>query len=210
MSVGREPFTAGIGGIAESIVRVAAPDGIAGAHVFAGVFMDQGFAGCSLVDRGDRGEWGEIYLDQVQRVFGDIAVRGDDNGHRFADKPHLVLCDRPLQKTLESVEGGKTQGDNRQVHIDIGGAERIDHAGYCPGRCQIYAVDSCMGVGAAIDGHHRHVRQFHIVDITPGPGQESPVFKPIDRGTDIGGRRGHFFPARRRSAASSIASIIGT
>ena len=156
--VGREPFAAGISGAPERVVGIAAPNGIAGRHIFAGVFVNKRVARRRLIDLRDRRQGGKIDLDQVQRVFGDIAVRGDHNGNRLADITHFVIRDRSLKKTLKPVERREPQRDFREIHVDIRCTECIDHAGYRLGRRQIDGVDPRMGMGAAIDRHHRHVR----------------------------------------------------
>ena len=117
------------------------------------------------------GRGGKVDLDQVQRVFGDVTVRGDHNGYGFANITYFFVRDRSLKNTLEPLKWREPQRYFWEVRAYIRRAECIYHAGYFYCRGQIDGVDPCMGMGATINCHHRHVRQVYIIDITAGPGQ---------------------------------------
>src|SRR5205814_6086977 len=76
-----------------------------------------------LLDRRDRVEGLEVELDQVARVLGHVATRGDDRGERLAVEASLVRCERAedvlvrvrpeVRKLPEQLEGFLA-GDDRE------------------------------------------------------------------------------------------------
>jgi hypothetical protein len=120
-------------------------------------------------------------------VTAAAAVGRDDDGHRFADEPHLV-------RTRRVVRHGRLQGQRERpqrglhlVRADDGG-----DPGVRAGTVEVDGHDACVRVRAA---HHRRVQRpgqrAEIVEERPSTGEQGGVLDACERPTDepVGRRR---------------------
>ncbi len=97
---------------------------------------------------GDRVQGRVVHLHQLRRVLGQIAVRGDDAGHRIAVETHLVRGQGAHLHRLEPLDGrGQAQACNPLVQVRAG--DHGGHAGGSGGCGHVDGQDPGMGVGAA-------------------------------------------------------------
>ena len=119
-------------------------------------------------------------LDQVNGVFGEIAIGGDDDGDRFAGVAHPTDRDRPaFDRRLDADH--ETCGQR----LDVGAIEHRDHAGRAPGRRGVDRDDVRMRMRRAQHGSvQRAGSNPEIVDEAAASGQQGRVFDARNRTPD--------------------------
>ena len=119
-------------------------------------------------------------LDQLQRVFGDIAVLGHHHRHRLAHVAHLV--DRAHVEFHARLDHAR----NRARHPgDLGAGDDADHACKLLGAARVDAEDLRVRVGRAQDRRVAQTRhRFEIVDEAPAAGEQRLILLAQDRLAD--------------------------
>ena len=145
-----------------------------------------------------------------QRVFGDIAALGDNDGERLADIAHLVLGETGMRAQIEDDaldrrrrhQQGPGLPEIAEVVRGIGG----DNALARQSRGDINRDQLSVRDRAAQQRGIEHAGNFEVVDKQRLAGEELPVLVAADGGAKIAG----FTAAhvRIRSAASSTASTM--
>ncbi len=151
----------------------------------------------------------EIDLDIVERVFGNVAALGNDDGERLADVADLVPGERHLGALVEDRARNRRWWHQQGTMLPIGaviiGRVDRDHAGTLFRARDVDALDPPMRDLAAQEGGVQHAGQFNVVDEQRLAGEKFPVLVALDRGAE---------KARRHGAAPAItfaaASIAST
>ena len=152
----------------------------------------------------------EIDDDIGERVLGQVAALGDDDGKRLADITNLVA----RQGTLRALMEGDAVDRRRRHHQGAGLPEIAEVAGGVDGD------DAAPGArGRSIDVANVRVRhlaaqqrgvqqagQFDVVDEERLPGQQPAILVALDRGAEISGRHAGALPifVAARSTASTM------
>ncbi len=68
----------------------------------------------------DRRKMRELDHDVVERVFGDIAIFGDDDRERFPDMANLVLGKRDLGSLVEYDSGNRRRRHQQRTMLPVG------------------------------------------------------------------------------------------
>ena len=152
----------------------------------------------------------ELHLDQSGAVFGEVSVRGEHHGDRFADVNGLV--GREDQTIALLFVGAVGEGDGETIGpgdgTDVVRGEHREHARQFERGARVDRDDPRMGVRAAHETRVQHARHVNIGDEARLAAQQVPVFDPGGRLSD---ERGHGFgtsttrPATRRSTTSCSA-----
>ena len=166
----------------------------------------------------------EVHLDQVQRVFGDVAVRGHHRGHRLADEAHLVPCEAVV---VEELDGGVAALERvpalereRRQRVDIAQLPHLlagqpgHHARQRQRLGEVHLADARVGSGAPVHRHVQHVRQLDVEGVARLTPEDVRVLLARDRGAHQRRTRSgaHGIPPSvfMRRAADCTASMTGT
>ncbi len=135
----------------------------------------------SGVERGERIDNGRqrpvIDVDQLERVFREIAVARHHDRDRLADIAHAPDRDRPaFDRRLHA------DREARRQRLDLGAGDHGGDARGLPRGFNIDCDDFGVRVRRAKNGRVlRARRQADIVDETAAAGEQSKVFDPLDR-----------------------------
>jgi len=126
-----------------------------------------------------------VDLDQVQRIFGDIAVFGNDKRDGFPDIAHPVAGDRPA---FDIGLDADRHAAGEPCHILAG--QYGEDAGQRPGGSRNDCTDSGMAVWRTQDRQVRGITtDGQVVDVAAAAGQKSGVLDTFDGATDQAARR---------------------
>ena len=184
LAVGAEALAAPVGRGGEGGVRIAAPDAVADGEVAARLLVHQRRRARRARRIGDHGERVVIDFDPGQRVLGGVAVGGDHDGDRLAGEARLGRRDRRLQEAVEPGEPGEAERDLRQLAVEIGAREGIDHAGRGARAGERHRADPGVREGAPQDRHMGGPGGLEIVDEARPAAQQPPVLAPLQRPPD--------------------------
>ena len=167
-----------VGGVGKRSLRVTVAEAPVTRDVAAQAGMQHGGAGLQGGQRlHDDGQSFILHRDQIQRVFGDVAVgrHGDRDG--LAHIADAVGRDRPaLDRRLDAHHEAAGQG------LDVRPGE---HGGHARQRRCARCID-CLDDGVAMrraqdGGVERRRRNGGVVKIPAAPGQQRRVFHPGQR-----------------------------
>ena len=151
-----------------------------------------------------------IDVDQGGRVFGDIAIVGNDYGNRLADMHHLV--DRKNRTIDLLAEGRRWQRDNKpigyEMRLEVTMRKHGVHAGPRQGGGLVDAADGGVWVRAAHKRGVQHGRQMDVVDETALATQEVGIFQTANIFAERFCAQAARPSACRRFAASSAAMTM--
>ena len=191
--------------------RVAFDDAEAGDDV-AVAAMHAGGAGAErgLEIGGGRVRF-DLQRDQLERVFGDVAVGGDDKGDGLADMAHHAIGQERLVGDVDPVFDGVAPafrrpalhaGDGRELATQVCGGEHSDDAVQREGRAGVECRDAAGGDRAAQEGDVQHAGQAEVGDVAAGAGDQRGRLPCAGR---IGRRSA--FPASTRACRAAATSV---
>jgi len=174
----------------------------AGADVAGHVLVDEVLRGAGVVEPHDRREHLVVDLDPADRVLGDVAVVGDDEGDGLADVVHLVLGQGVLGAPVRQrrVRDQQRQRVGHRAGEVLVGPHRV-HALDVEDLVDVDADDPRVGVRGAQDGRVQHGGvpvHADVVDVPAETAQEALVLDALDRGAHQLG--GHASSAARSTA----------
>ena len=158
----------------------------AGADVAGHVLVDEVLRGARVVDPDHRRQHLVVDPDPADRVLGDVAVVGDDEGDRLADVVHLVLG----QGVLRAAVGQRRVRDQQRQRL----GHRAGEVLVGPHRVHAVEVEDLVDVdvddpGVRVRGaQHGRVQQGRVpvhadvVDVPAQAAQEALVLDALDRG----------------------------
>ena len=160
-------------GAREGAVRVAVLELALLRDVGAGLFEKQRRAGRDrIVKVRDAGQRLVVDFDQLQRVFGDIAVDRHDHGHRLAAVARLGG-----RADLEAHLGAHDARDDAGHLRDLRAGDHADHAGKLLCGAGVDAADAGMRVRRTQDRRVAHPgHRLEVVHEPAAAGQERCVF----------------------------------
>ena len=126
-----------------------------------------------------------VDLDQVERVFGDIAVFGDDKRNGLPDIAHPIAGNRPAFD-IGLYSHRHAAGEPRHVRAGHDGKD----AGQRAGGIRIDRPDLGMAMRRAQDRQMRGVApDGQVVDVAAAAGQKSGILDTFDGPADQASRR---------------------
>ena len=153
-------------------------------HIGAGLLVQQRRAGARRLLRIDDGRQRFVVDgDQRRRVFGLVAVPGDDAGDRLADIAHFVARQRKNRRgVIIRHARGRDQRLDRVAQIVR--REHRDDARRGARRRAIDGADARVRLFAAAERHVRRLRHLPVVGIGAAPGQQPRVLGALDARAD--------------------------
>ncbi len=167
-----------VGGLCEGLLGIAVAERALAREIAAQAVMQHRRRRIERRDRVDHGRQRLVLdVDQVERVFRQIAVGGRHDGDGFAHIAHPVERDRPaFDRRLHPDHEARRELGN------VGAADDGDHAWGGSGAREIDPHDASMGMRRA---QHRGVERAgflaEIVDESSAAGQERRIFNALDR-----------------------------
>ena len=131
----------------------------------------------------------------VQRVFGEVTARGDDEGHRLTHVPDLVASERRLQARDDARPWPQAYRDAADGAEVIGGDDGHD-TGKRERGSRVNGTQAGMSMRRAQDGSVEHPRQAKVGGVRSPAHQEPAVFETPHGTPD----RGHDFTWKSRAA----------
>ena len=155
----------------------------------------RGTGGHRLLGRDDGRQRLVVDLDQLQRVFRDVPVGGDDSGHFLALVAHLVGDQHRLGVARQRrhpgqvVLGHELAGDDRDDAVDRGRGRGVD------------AAQARVGQRRPQNGHVQHAREHQVVQEVALAFDQPGVLvavDPVADAPDLGRRAWHRLGVRLR------------
>ena len=163
------------------LVAVHVGDAVVG---LALVVADDGRIGIERLLRvHDRRQRLVVDLDQLQRVLGDVAVLGDDEGDLLALEADLVGGQHSLRVVGQRRHPGEVvteQGRTRDALEHLARDDR-DDAGQRLGRRRVDRQDARMRERAAQDRAVQHAGQVDVIDVVALAPDEALVLHALHR-----------------------------
>jgi len=155
-------------------------------HVAGRLFVDRGSA--AFESGHDVGHGVERFVvdgDPVGGVACEVAVLGDDDGHRVADVADRVGGDHRVRRRLEIRQQPADGHHARDAGgRDVARREHGENAGQGFGGGGVDAADAGMRVRTANDRGMRHALDLQVVGVLAAAGDEGRVFPALDRGAE--------------------------
>ena len=138
--------------------------------------------------------------DEIDRVGGDIAVLGHDEGDFLALEQHFVAGQHGLHVASEGGHEIELQG------FQIGRGQHRLHPRQLERRLLVDRFDAGMAIGRADEIAEQHAREFQIVDVIPLALGEADILDALALGAETFELLGSRF-ARFEIGAHSAASL---
>ena len=132
----------------------------------------------------------ELHFHEIQRVLGDVPIRGHHRGHGLAHEPHLVPCQAIV---IEELDGGVAALERipalkreRRQRVDVAELPNLlaGQAGYHAGQLQrlgkIHLPDPRVGRRTPVHRHMQHLRQVDVEGVAGLPPENFRVFLAHD------------------------------
>ncbi len=175
-------------------VVVVAPLAVGAARLAGEVLAQHGRVRLERLERiGDDRQLLVLDLDELDRVGGDVAVVGDDEGDLLALEQHLAVGQHHL------LVAGQRRHPVQVQRLEVLRRQHGQHAGQGEGGRGVDRGDAGMGVGAAHEVAEQHAGQLDVVDIVALALREPDVLDALARAAEalqlldpvLAGRRGH-------------------
>ena len=142
----------------------------------------------SVSERGphvqDRRQGLVVDLDGLERVRGEVAVTGDDDGDGITDEAHFLGGQRRMGRDLDVVGDRPDAGHRTELVAELLAREGGDHAGLGQRRRDVDAGDAGVRHRAAQDGHVEQPGDRDVVGPVGAAGDESRILLAAHRLAD--------------------------
>ena len=133
--------------------------------------------GLLVVDYGIQGL--VLDVDEFERIFGQVAVPGHDQGHRVAHEADIA---GGQDMARDDGRGRRIGRGSQRVDVAVqvlGGQHRV-HTGRARGRRSVQAQDAGTSEVASQERGVEHARQANVVDVLSGARDQATVLDPLD------------------------------